>query len=219
MSQSNGKGQRGNTWQSEKGKNLLISIILKFDRGIGHSIQAYDQFAISEVAALSVTDLLSKYGIDAKIKWPNDIYVNDRKICGILIENSLKGEWISHSIIGVGLNINQETFDAQLKNPTSILKETGIEIDIRTCLDGLMNIFSGYCSRYLHINGGLSKLRKLYLAQMWRKDEFNRFLDVNEGRVFTGAIRGLDDIGNLMVEAEDSVIKVYGFKEIVYYGI
>ena len=111
LSQTSGKGQRGNVWLSESGQNLTFSIVLKFPaKGLKAEMEpmlAYDQFVLSEITSLAIVDLLADFGIEAKIKWPNDIYIGDRKICGMLIENSLRGEWIQHSIIGIGLNVNQ----------------------------------------------------------------------------------------------------------------
>ena len=215
LEQTDGKGQRGNTWSAKAGENLTFSIVLK-DLS---KLRAIDQFVISEIAALSVTDFLQKHGIEARIKWPNDIYVGDRKICGILIENSLRGLLLSTSIIGIGLNINQRNFDVNLPNPTSMLlcKAENTEYDIRICLDEFMQIFSSYCSRYLNITGGLSRLRKLYLSQMWRFGETSRFIDNASGTEFEGTIRGLSEIGHLVVQDKnEGELKEFAFKEISY---
>ena len=134
LEQTAGRGQRGNTWTSAPGENLMFSIVLKFSEepdGNGESacmplLPARDQFILNEIASLSVVDFLSQHGIPARIKWPNDIYVGSKKICGILIENSLRGSEISTSIIGIGLNINQRNFNVNLPNPTSMVLERGI---------------------------------------------------------------------------------------------
>ena len=216
LSQTAGRGQRGNTWCSDPGQNLTFSIILKYDQFPGGGIQAFDQFAISEIASLSIIDLLAGYGIKAKIKWPNDIYVEDRKICGILIENSVRGEFLATSIIGIGLNINQRNFNVTEIRPTSVALETSREYIIADCLDDFMSLFRNYVSRYLHINGGLSKLRRLYLSQMWKLNERQEFVDLVSGDEFTGIIRGLSDIGLLLVENEKGELKEFAFKEIRY---
>ena len=116
LEQTDGRGQRGNIWTSNAGENLMFSIVLK-----SPFLMAEDHFALNEIAALSVADFLSTYGIKAEIKWPNDIYVGEKKICGILIENSFRGKTISTSIIGIGLNINQRNFNVNLPNPTSMV--------------------------------------------------------------------------------------------------
>ena len=170
LSQTSGKGQKGNVWLSEPGKNLTFSVVLKFPatdiKSELEPMLAYDQFVLSEITSLSIVDLLAEHGIEAKIKWPNDIYVGDRKICGMLIENSLRGEWIQHSIIGIGLNVNQRNFDVSLPNPTSMVLCNGItdEYDLENIQERLMDIFKHYIKRFCHIRGGYGRLNKMYLA-------------------------------------------------------
>lgn len=226
--QSEGRGQRGNTWSAKAGENLTFSIFARYACDSVPSFdclpptRALDQFVISEITALSVVDLLSSYGINAKIKWPNDIYVGNRKICGILIEHSLKEAFLSTSIIGVGLNVNQTSFDHSLPNPTSMAicrpaenEESGYKLT--ALLKEFMDLFDGYCRRYLNITGGYTRLRKLYLAQLWRKDEISRFIDTANGQHFSGMIRGLSDIGHLVIEdTEKGELKEFAFKEIAY---
>lgn len=227
--QTQGRGQRGNKWISAPGLNLTFSIVIKFGDFTTPPLQAYDQFAISQMASLAVVDFLAAYDIEAKIKWPNDIYVGNRKICGMLIENSLKGDLISWSIVGIGINVNQLDFDAP--NATSMSNEKGRTFDTDVLLHDFLRFFEEYRSRYLHINGGLGKLRNLYLSQMWKLDEEATLIDYRgcgradapinvttsedeaEGRVFCGTIRGISDTGMLVVEENDIAIE-FGFKEI-----
>ena len=115
LEQTGGRGQRENKWHSAPNQNLTFSIILK-----NPPIKSADQFCISEITAVTLVRFLSDYGIEADIKWPNDIYVSGKKICGILIENSLKGQTIDWTIIGIGLNVNQFNFPVNLPNPTSM---------------------------------------------------------------------------------------------------
>lgn len=222
--QTAGRGQRGNIWTSAPGENLTFSLVLKYGPGGITPIRATDQSAISEVTALSIVDLLSSHSIESKIKWPNDIYVGDRKICGILIEHSVRDAYLSYSIVGVGLNVNQTEFDPALPNPTSMMLSSSCHpeqsegsIPLHPLLEEYMDIFKGYCSRYLNITGGLSRLRKLYLSQMWRKDVPARYIDCSDCREFEGIIRGLSDIGHLLVEdTEKGELKEFAFKEINY---
>ena len=176
LSQTSGKGQRGNSWISAPGENLTFSVVLKFPSSVSagepEPVKAYDQFVLSEIAALAVVDLLAEHGIQAKIKWPNDIYVGEKKICGILIENTLQGEWIQHSIIGIGLNVNQRNFDATLPNPTSMVLCNGSsDLETHTLLEEFMDILNAYLDRYCHIRGGYANLRKMYLSQLWPNDD------------------------------------------------
>lgn len=219
LSQSAGRGQRGNSWSSEGGKNLIFSIVLKFDGFLTGKFRAYDQSAISEMTALCIVDFLSRYGIKARIKWPNDIYVGDRKICGILIENSLQDRWLSSSIIGIGLNINQRNFDVNLPNPTSMALESpaGNEFDLTECLETFMEIFGSYYTRYFNIKGGFTTIRTLYLSQLWRRNEIHTYRNIAGNSLFNGMIRGVSEVGNLLVENLDTgEIKEFGFKEIGY---
>ena len=129
--QTKGRGQRTNTWETAPGKNLTFTIVLK-----DFEILPSEQIAISQITALSVVDFLALHGIEAKIKLPHDIYVGAKKICGILIENSICSNKIVWSIIGVGINVNQTTFPSSLPNPTSILLETtASEPDLKTIQD------------------------------------------------------------------------------------
>ena len=221
--QTEGRGQRGNTWSSESGKNLLFSVVLKFsdtvfEGGLLPEMNAHDQFVISEAASLAIVDLLAENDIEAKIKWPNDIYVNSRKICGILIENSLKGPSLSYSIIGIGLNVNQTSFDPTLPNPTSISLETGNSYDLKDMLERYIEIFCHYISRYCNPHGGYAKLRTLYLSQMWRKGEISDFIDRTKSPEvkFKGTIAGLSDIGHLLIKTTEGELREFSFQEVSY---
>jgi BirA family biotin operon repressor/biotin-[acetyl-CoA-carboxylase] ligase len=242
LEQTAGRGQRGNTWTSNTGENLMFSIVLKDPK-----ISARDQFVLNEIASLSVVDFLSMHGISARIKWPNDIYVGSKKICGILIENSLHGTAISSSIIGIGLNINQRNFNVNLPNPTSMVlcrAEDG-PFDIHRCLEEFMDIFTSLHDRFLTSACDLSPLRQRYLSSLWRLGEPSLFIDYTflprghlegpmnlctgkapdtgisysdqTGNEFPGIIRGLSPTGNLLVEdLSTGLTREFGFKEIGY---
>ena len=140
--QTSGRGQRGNTWLSSPGMNLTFSIVLKYGEGSFCDIRPADQSMISQMISMTMVELLSRYGIEAWIKLPNDIYVGDKKICGILIEHALKGSSLLHTIVGVGLNVNQRIFDPSLPNPTSMALEKGdSKFDLESLLVELLDIF------------------------------------------------------------------------------
>ena len=136
LSQTNGKGQGDHTWHSEPGKNLLFSIVLK-----NQDVPAAKQSIISDSVAESMVELLSRHGIEAWIKPPNDIWVDKKKICGILIEHSLRADRISWTIIGIGLNVNQRTFPSDLPNPTSMSLESHGG-DLNEILNEFLEIFT-----------------------------------------------------------------------------
>ena len=140
--QTAGRGQRGNTWLSAPGMNLTFSIVLKHGNEGLVDITPDKQFVINDIISKTIVEFLSRHGIDARIKLPNDIYVADRKICGILIEHSVLGSSLVHSIIGIGLNVNQTIFDESLPNPTSMLLEKGKGLDdLQSLLEELLDIF------------------------------------------------------------------------------
>lgn len=131
--QSAGRGQRGSSWESEPGRNVTMSVLLR-----PGGIDVSTQFAISMAAALAVARTLDDFGIEgAAVKWPNDIYVGNRKICGILIENSLTGRAVSRSIVGIGLNVNQTRFTSPAPNPVSMAQLTGREYNVEQVADAI----------------------------------------------------------------------------------
>ena len=162
--QTAGRGQGTNSWESAPGENLTFSVVLK-----DLDISPKEQIAISQITALSVVDFLSKHGIEAKIKLPNDIYVRSKKICGILIENSLCGNKIKWSIVGIGINVNQTIFPSSLPNPTSMLLEKNFTAQ---SLDLLLNqfheIYSEHYSHYLssRSEGKLNALAQLFNSKL-----------------------------------------------------
>lgn len=164
--QTGGRGQRENKWHSEPDRNLTFSIILK-----NPPVRAADQFCISEITAVTLVDFLSRHGIEADIKWPNDIYVSGNKICGILIENSLKGQIIDWSIIGIGLNVNQFNFPVNLPNPTSMILCTQKEspYSLSGLLGIFMDMFSERCNACFTDEEELKKVHELYLSKMWTR--------------------------------------------------
>jgi BirA family biotin operon repressor/biotin-[acetyl-CoA-carboxylase] ligase len=123
--QTHGKGQHGNVWESETGKNLLMSII--WYPGF---LPASQQFMISKIVSIAITDCVNDIIDDCKIKWPNDIYIGNQKLAGILIENSVKGSHLSSSVVGIGLNVNQQVFISAAPNPVSLFQITGVIYEI-----------------------------------------------------------------------------------------
>jgi BirA family transcriptional regulator, biotin operon repressor / biotin---[acetyl-CoA-carboxylase] ligase len=203
--QSAGRGQTGNRWESEDGKNLLISIVLfpKF-------IIPADQFLISMTVSLGICDFLRRYTPVCSIKWPNDIYVNNDKIAGILIENSLIGNLIENTIAGIGLNINQEKFLSNAPNPVSLRMITGKNFDLKTCLNQLT---SDLDKRYEQlIAGNLTQIKEEYVSQLYRLNEWCNYRDLNG--LYTGQIKSVTDYGRLQIENQAGNINEYSFREI-----
>ena len=222
--QTAGRGQRGNRWTADAGENLTFSVVLKPGRDGIPAIASADQFRISEIAALSVSFFLEDMGIDSEIKWPNDIYCGDRKICGILIENCVRDGLLTWSIIGIGINLNQTVFPPDIPNPVSVKTLTGKDTCLRDALHGYLEALDR--SIGIFTDEGGEALRGMYLDRMYRKDELYLYADMtgspsspSEEAVpprFFGIIRGITDNGCLEMELEDGSLRVCAFKEIKY---
>lgn len=163
--QTAGRGQRGNSWESESGKNIAFSLLLK---DIGLSPE--NHFYISEAASLAVADFLSRYAEGITVKWPNDVYWRDRKICGMLIENSLQGAAIKSTIVGIGININQMEFRSNAPNPVSLAQATGKEYDLDTLLREVCEMVEKELGLGGSEPGRLASLHSRYLSALYRHD-------------------------------------------------
>ena len=156
--QTAGRGQKGNSWESEPGKNLAFSMLLKRPQ-----IPIKEQFYISEACALAVHDALAAHASGFSIKWPNDIYWHDCKICGLLIESSLDGQSIGWSILGVGININQEQFLSDAPNPVSLKQITGHDHDLDALLRDVCQRIEQLCDFSQATPHSLEALHRRYL--------------------------------------------------------
>jgi BirA family transcriptional regulator, biotin operon repressor / biotin---[acetyl-CoA-carboxylase] ligase len=200
-----GRGQMGNKWESMDGKNLLISIIL-----FPSMIKPSDQFVLSMAISLGICDFLKRYIPVCKIKWPNDIYVNNDKIAGLLIENSIMGDLIENTIAGIGLNINQEKFLSDAPNPVSLRMITGKDYDLNTCLNLLT---SDLDKRYKQlIAGNHMQIKEEYISHLYRLNEWCNYSDKNG--LYCGRIKSITEYGNLIIEPKSGKIKEYSFKEV-----
>lgn len=205
--QTSGKGQRGNSWESAPGKNLLFSFIL-----FPEFLEAKRQFLISQIVSLAVKEELESYTTDVSIKWPNDIYWKDKKICGILIENDLMGRIICRSIAGIGININQEAFHSPAPNPVSLLQITGMEYDIFEILKNIMLRVQAYYEQLRQ--GDASSIADRYGKALFRKEGFHRYKDAKEE--FSAKIVRVESEGKLILEDEKQRERGYMFKEVEY---
>lgn len=206
--QTGGKGQIGRYWHSEASKNILVSYIF-----YPTSLQVQDQFYLNIISGLAVKDVVAAYVHSVKIKWPNDIYVDDRKIAGILVQNTLRETNIKSTIIGIGLNVNQSIFPIDIPNPISLSLLTDTLYDIQELLALLSSRLEFY---YLELkNGQLVTLMEAYLSHLYRKDEWAVFRD-DKDHIFKGKIIGIDTQGRLKIELEDDRLQVFGFREISF---
>ena len=206
--QTAGRGQRGHEWHSRKGENLTFSVVLE-----PSFVPIAEQFSVSEVVALSLVDMLAEYGIEAKIKWTNDIYVGDKKLVGILIEHSLSSASLRRTVVGIGINVNQTDFDASLPNPVSMAQLLGGELDA----EGVLRCFMIYLQRnYELLRGGAkSVLHDRYNSLLYRKNEYHTYA-LPSGEKFRAKILGTAPSGALRLESEEGATKDYLFKEVEF---
>ncbi|WP_101689214.1 biotin--[acetyl-CoA-carboxylase] ligase [Dysgonomonas massiliensis] len=205
--QTGGRGQRGNSWESEKGQNLTFSILLKPD-----FVSANKQFIISQIIALAIKDVLDRYADGISIKWPNDIYWNNSKICGILIENSLIGNYIQQSIAGIGININQTEFRSDASNPISLSMVTGNSYNLHEILDKITNSILFYYQ--LAKDGNTFEIVSLYKNALFRKNGYHFYNDGIED--FEAKINDIEPSGILVLEKPDGKIRKFAFKEVQF---
>lgn len=205
--QTSGRGQRGNSWESDSGKNLLFSIVI-----FPEFLEARRQFLISQIISLAIKEELDTYTTDISIKWPNDIYWKEKKICGMLIENDLMGRNISQSIAGIGININQETFHSFAPNPVSLRQITGKEFDLFEILKNIVLRIQSYYS--LLKKGNTESIVCQYEMSLFRKEGMHRFKDANGE--FLARIICVESEGRLILEDEILNKRGYMFKEVEY---
>ncbi|MEL7586014.1 MAG: biotin--[acetyl-CoA-carboxylase] ligase [Prolixibacteraceae bacterium] len=205
--QTAGRGQRDNRWESEDGKNLTFSIFLR-----PSFLEAHRQFMLSKMVCLGLVSFLSRHTENVKIKWPNDIYVGARKVCGILIENAIMGNTISQSVIGIGLNINQTSFLSPAPNPVSLKMITGMEYDLEVSLRELLSAIDLWYVRLRE--GRYRELDDAFYENLYRLNEWHRFRD--EAHEYTGMITGVNAIGQLCIREKDGAQHEYHFKEVEY---
>ncbi|MFA7274923.1 MAG: biotin--[acetyl-CoA-carboxylase] ligase [Crocinitomicaceae bacterium] len=203
--QTNGRGQRGSVWQSEPGKNLQFSLVIFPDQ-----FAIADQRYLNSFVSLSLVEFLKKLGLAAKIKWPNDILVNSKKIAGILIENQLKSDRIHSSIVGVGFNVNQLNFNNL--NATSLAVEMHRDFLLNEVLDSLLHQMN---STYdLLKSNRFSDLDEAYFQNLWGYRELKKFQD--QHGIFEGTIQGISPEGLLLIDVENEFQRSYDIKELTF---
>lgn len=211
--QTAGRGQRGNHWESAPGENITMSLLLR-----PNSIRPAEQFVISQAISVAIVNVLRRYihGRKVAVKWPNDIYVDDMKICGILIENTLSGSSIDYSIIGMGMNVNQSEFLSDAPNPVSMLQLTGKHYPLRQLTEEFVNeILSEFGKIDVADNDTARKmLAEEYVSMLWRHDGFYPYHDNLRDRDILAAIKSVASTGHITLVTTDDEEFTYAFKEI-----
>lgn len=196
--QTAGKGCGTNAWESERGKNLTFSMLIHPE-----ALPANQQYRITEVVSVALCETI---GLEARIKWPNDIYMGDKKICGILIENRLQGQTIKDCIIGIGLNVNQTVFVSDAPNPVSLCQLLGHEMDREQLLATFLQQFDEVWQR--------ETVGADYRGRLYRREGWHLYEDA-QGR-FEARLTGVSEDGHLLLEDRQGKQRTYAFKEVQF---
>lgn len=210
VSQTAGRGQRGNSWEASPGLNLTFSILL---RPLG--VSALQQYAISEAVAVAMVETLRAIlpmPERVAIKWPNDIYYEDKKISGILIENSLIGTTIERSVVGIGLNVNQEEFHSDAPNPVSMARIAGRQFNLDPLLHEIVTRILARVD-LISDDRGKEEVSRLYHDMLWRRHGYHPYR-LPDGTRFQAAIQGVAPTGHLTLLHTDGTLSTHAFKEV-----
>ena len=206
--QTGGRGQQDNHWESERGKNLTFSLVCH-----PTFLQAVDQFVLSQAIAVAVWRTLSDLTEDISIKWPNDIYWNDKKICGTLIECNLAGSTIKDCIIGTGINVNQTVFTSDAPNPVSLAQIIGFTLNRQHILDSIIQQFKELYEELK--DGKIEKLKDEYMQHLYRREGFHLYQEP-DGEPFEAEIMDVESNGHLVLRRHDGGLKKYELKQLKY---
>lgn len=200
-----GRGQRGAKWAAEAGASLTMSLLYT-----PVFLKPEQQFYLSKAVALGVADAVQCFTNGrVQVKWPNDVLLNGRKICGILIENQVGASRKWHSVIGVGLNVNQSVFELGLKNATSLLRETGKPCNVETVTARVCEFIE---ANYLKLRANITALDARYRELLYGTDEDLRY-ETDDER-FTGRVVDVDERGRLLLQPESGTVQAFDLKEI-----
>ena len=206
-SQTAGRGQGSNKWESEPEKNLTFSV--KFHP---KTVSADRQYILLQAAALAVRDTLACFTDGITIKWPNDIYYNDRKISGTLSECAISGHGIKHCIIGIGININQSVFTSDAPNPISLFNITGCTTDRNEFLCGVLGRLGDYID--MVESGMYDAVASIYMRHLYRAEGIFTYTDADGS--FMASIEGVEPDGHLVLRRTNGTVSRYAFKEVSF---
>jgi BirA family biotin operon repressor/biotin-[acetyl-CoA-carboxylase] ligase len=208
-SQTAGKGQLTNVWESEPNKNITLSVVF-----YPSFLQISNHFLLNQAIALGVHDFIQIYvKKQIKIKWSNDIYIENKKVAGILIQNSLQGNTLQHSVVGIGININQTIFLSDAPNPTSLTNETGEYFNLDAAISFLCKCLE---ERYLQLRQQkFQQLRIDYANALYQRDEWRNYERVATQERFLGKIEGVKETGHLILQTIKG-LEIFDLKEIKF---
>lgn len=206
--QSAGRGQRGNSWEAAPGLNLTLSVLLR-PEGLEAASAYLLSEAVSEAAATAIERFIAP--VELKLKWPNDLYVADCKLGGILIENSLRGRYVDRTIVGIGVNINQLQFVSDAPNPISMAAVTGRTFDV----DEVARAVARAIASATDALAAPEELQQRYASRLWRRNIPSPYTDAATGEHFTATIHSVAPSGIITLELPDGSLRPYAFKEVI----
>ena len=206
--QTQGRGQMGTRWLSQPMMNITLSVILR-----PVFLELKDQFYLNKAVGLAVADAVAQF-VDSPvaIKWPNDVYIDNQKTAGILIQNSVQHQQIAYSIVGIGLNVNQMEFDPNLPNPTSLRLKAGKQFSVENVRNQL---FLSLDQTYASIKKNLHAVDEDFKRMLYAHNQLRKFV-TGDGSTFRGSIVDVAKDGRLMVELENGEINRFTLKEIAF---
>lgn len=209
--QTAGRGQVGNSWESEQDKNVSFSILLR-----PVFLPIPQQFVLSELCSVAILLGLEELGVkNLTVKWPNDIYAGDEKICGILIENRLMGGALTESVLGVGINVNQKKWIGNAPNPTSLILQ-GVSSTPEIVLDIVCRYFAKLYDVLKNENEGASSIHQAFVEHLYRRRGFYSYVDAQSGEPFEAEIINIDPQGPMSLRLLDGSERKYWFKEVKF---
>lgn len=210
--QSGGRGQIGRSWHSSSGKNLLVSMVF-----YPHDMVVLRQFDLTIWVTTCLLDVLDKYQLQhLSVKWPNDIYVGEKKIAGILIQNTLRGDLIKNCVISIGLNVNEVDFPDTLPNPTSVKSETGNKTDVETLLTEIRDTLDDHFEKVL-FSSRKAEYREIFITKLFGANTYYKYRDA-EGQTFNAIIRYVGEDGKLHLQKANGELCSYLFRQVEWLG-
>lgn len=207
--QTAGRGQRGTRWESETARNLTFNFAFR-----PKNVRAQTQFLLSEITCLAVARTLEAYCEYITVKWPNDVYYHDQKICGMLLEHTLCGAEVATTLVGIGINVNQQSFLSDAPNPVSLRQILGRET---SRIEVLAAFVAHFESLYAQLQKGeTAAIEEAYRAQLYRREGFYDYQDTTTGERFSAELVGVAPNGLLTLRTTDGEIRTFAFKEIKF---
>ena len=204
--QTAGRGQRGNVWSSKDGENLLLSMLVR----PGNSLEVANQFLLSQAVAVSLHAAMKCYGIETRLKWPNDIYVGNRKLAGTLVELDYSGAFVNQAIVGIGLNVNQTEFPPMDRVPVSMKMLLGRDVSVEDVMRDVLCNFSHY---YSEMRWGCKEaISEEYRELLLGLGEQRKYVDADGA--FMAVMEGVEPTGHLLLRRSDGTLSRYAFKEV-----